>query len=57
MNEDEMIMPPPEDDDRLTGRLWTLRRMFRRAHEQLDVAIDMLDDGCESDPAPSVPPQ
>lgn len=56
INED-LTMPPEEDDSKLTGRLWMVRQVFRRAHEQLDVTIDLLGGDDESDPAPSVPPQ
>jgi hypothetical protein len=49
-------MPPEEDDAKLPGKLWLVRQVFRRAHEQLDVTIDMLNVDDESDPAPSVPP-
>jgi hypothetical protein len=40
-------------------RILVLRELFERAHQHLDVTIDMLDededDECE--PAPSAPPQ
>ena len=53
----DLTMPPSDDDVNLTGRLWALRQAFRRAHEQLDVTIDLLSHDDESEPAPSVPPQ
>jgi hypothetical protein len=55
--DDDMAMPPIEDDAKLTGRAWMLRQAFRRAHEQLDVTIEMLEDPSDAEPAPSVPPQ
>lgn len=56
-SDDTYDMPPPEDDAQLTGRLWMVRQAFRRTHDQLDAAIEMLGRDDDAEPAPSVPPQ
>lgn len=42
--------------DEQIPRIWVLRQLFARTHEQLDATIDMLDDAVDGDAAPSVPP-
>lgn len=55
MSDDDRVSRP--EDGPNAGRLWLLRQMFERAHNQLDATIEMIDAlDADSDPAPSVPP-